>query len=103
MKTPQEIFKNDSSLLQNNLVIELISEYEIVCDALIDIQQVSEMNKEKYLKVLVKEIAESIQMELNRDNEADRFGETENVDFKQAVLNLKNYIQQYCRDYQINL
>lgn len=103
VKTPHEIFKNNPKLLENPEVKELTSEYEAVCDALIDLQQVSEMGKEKYLLILLGEIRESISMELKRDLEAERFGESERVDFKKAVENLRNYINDYCRDHQIYL
>ena len=103
MKTPYEIFKNNPELLENTEVKELISEYEDVCDALIDLQQVSEMSKEKFLQILVREIRESILMELKRDLEAERFGESERVDFKKAIENLRNYINDYCRDHKIYL
>lgn len=101
MKTPLEIFNNNLELLNNPSVKELVSEYEEVCDALIDLQQVSEMSKEKYLQILVREIRESISMELKRDLEAERFGESERVDFKNAVENLRDYINEYCREHQI--
>ncbi|MCG2417536.1 hypothetical protein K8089_00780 [Aequorivita sp. F47161] len=103
MKTPSEIFKNNPNLLENPSVKELVSEYEEVCDALIDLQQVLEMNKEKYLKILLLEIRQSISMELKRDLEAERFGETERVNFKTAVENLSDYIAEYCRDHKIYL
>lgn len=103
MKTPSEIFKNAPELLDKPAVKELISEYQEVCDSLIDLQQVTEMNKEKFLKILLSEIRESISMELKRDLEAERFGESERVDFKDAVQNLRNYINDYCRDHQIYL
>lgn len=103
MKTPSEIFKNDAEVLKNASVKELVSEYENVCDAFIDLQQIAEMGKEKYLKILLREIRESIAMELKRDLEAERFKETERVDFKSAVENLRNYIDNYCDDYKIYL
>ncbi len=103
MKTPSEIFKGEPELLQNPAVQELVTEYDRVCDALIALQQVTEMGKEKYLRNLLREIRESITMELKRDLEAARFGETERVDFKQAVENLQDYIGEYCREYQIYL
>lgn len=103
MKTPSEIFKGEPELLQNPAVQELESEYDRVCDALIDLQQVTEMGKEKYLRILLREIRESIAMELQRDLEAERFGDTERVDFKRAVQNLQDYIGEYCREYQIYL
>lgn len=89
--------------MENLSVKELVFEYEEVCDALIDLQQVSEMSKEKYLQILLNEIRESISMELKRDLEAERFGETERVNFKNAVENLRNYIDDFCRDHKIYL
>lgn len=103
MKTASEIFKNDPELLEKPAVKELISEYEKTCDALIDLQQVSELSKETFLKILISEIRGSISMELKRDLEAERFGESERVDFKNAVENLRIYIDDYCRDHQIYL
>lgn len=103
MKTPSEIFKNKPELLENPEVRKLISEYEEDCDALIDLQQILEMGKEKFLKILLREIRESISMELKRDLEAERFGETERVDFKIATANLRDYIDEYCRDHRIYL
>ncbi len=103
MKTPLEIFKNNPELLKEASVKQLVSEYEEVCDLLIDLQQVSEMSKEKYLRILLREIRESISVELKRDLEAERFGESENVNFKTAVENLRNYIDDYCRDHKIYL
>lgn len=103
MKTPAEIFKNKPELLESKEVKELVSEYEEVCDALIDLEQVSEMSKEKYLQILVREIRESISMELIRDMEAERFGESERVDFKNAIENLRYHINNYCHDHRIYL
>ncbi len=103
MKTVQEIFKEKPELLKNFEVKELATEYEDACDALIDIQQTSQMSKEKYLKILVREIQESINMELNRDAEAERFKETERVNFREATVNLKSYISNYLRDFSIYL
>ncbi|MBK5213160.1 MAG: hypothetical protein JJE55_05815 [Flavobacteriaceae bacterium] len=103
MKTSFEIFQNNPELLETSSVKELISEYEKVCDALIDLQQLTEMSKEKYLKILLHEIRESISMELKRDLEAERFGESERVNFKNATENLRNYIADYCRDHKIYL
>ena len=103
MKTPSEIFKNHLDLLKEPSVKELVTEYEQVCDALIYLKQISEMSKEKYLLILVREIRESIAVELKQDLEAERFGESERVNFKNAVENLSNYITDYCRDHNIYL
>lgn len=101
MKTPLEIFKNNPDIIENEAVRELISEYETVCDALLDLQQESERYREVPLRVLVQEIMESIDMEMARDLEAERFGQIPRVDFKQAIINLRSYMRDYCRDHRI--
>lgn len=103
MKTPQEIFQDYEEIKQHTAVRELISEYEKVCDALIEFRQNHEWNRETPLKILVREILDSIKMELDRDFGADRFKESERVDFKYATENLQRYIQDYCRDHKIYL
>lgn len=103
MKTPYNIFKDHPAIEKHPAVQELIMEYESVCDALIDLQQVKEMNKELPLKILVNEILGSISTTLKSDEEALRFKETQRVDFKASVQNLQRYIFSYLNDYGIRL
>lgn len=103
MKTIKDIFTGHEDLLEQLPVQQLVDEYENVCDELIDHKQVSEFSKEKELKELTRQILNSIQMELQRDEDAIRFQESDRVDFKNAVTNLKTYIHQYCKDYSIYL
>ncbi|MGB0948829.1 MAG: hypothetical protein ACPG7E_07915 [Marinirhabdus sp.] len=103
MKTPHQIFKNNPGARQIPEVQLLINEYETVCDQLVNLQQLTEMNKEKYLKILVRELRESIAAELKRDDGAIRFKETERVDFRLAMENLQRYIEEWCRDHAIYL
>ncbi len=103
MKTSFEIFKDHPEISSHPAVQELISEYDVVCDALIDLQQVSKKSKEKPLKNLVTEIQNSINVELKKDENAIRFKETERVDFKISVENLRRYINEYLQDYRIYL
>lgn len=103
MKTSYDTLKNNPDLVENPAVKKLVSEYSDVCDALIGLKQISEMSKEKYLLILVREIQDSISMELKRDLEAERFGESERVDFKNAFENFRHYKLEYCRNHQIYL
>ncbi len=104
MRTVKDIFENvDDEIVNHPAVKELIDEYEHVGDQLIDLQQSNEFSKEDPLKELVSQIKNSIQTVLKRDEDAIRFKETDRVDFKEAVINLHSYIQQYCRDYKIYL
>lgn len=103
MKTPFQIFKNNPELLENPEVKELVAQYDSVCDELIDLQQVSGMSKEKPLRVLVKEIRESIARMHSHNEEAERFGYDDKLDYEVAVRNLQSYITEYLRDYQIYL
>ncbi len=103
MKTAYQIFKDKPELQNHPEVKELITEYDRVCDELVDLQQVTDMGKEVFLKELVKQIRNSITAELQKDTDADRYGETDNVNFKQAVINLQEYMSDYLRDHQIYL
>ncbi|WP_438962420.1 hypothetical protein [Nonlabens sp.] len=103
MRTVKDIFTDNEDLLQEPPIQQLVNEYEQVCDELIDHKQVSEFSKEKELKELTRQILNSIKIELQRDENAIRFQETDRVDFKTAVTNLKSYIHQYCKDYSIYL
>lgn len=103
MKTVRELFKDQSHLIKEPAVQELITEYERVCDDLIDIQQSNEFNKEKPLKELIKQILQAVTDEMDRDDVAVRFKETDRVDFKNAVKNLQKYILGYLKDYQIRI
>ncbi|AGC76760.1 hypothetical protein LX97_01417 [Nonlabens dokdonensis] len=103
MKTVKEIFEDQQQLLSEPAVQVLIAEYETVCDDYIDLEQVTGMNKEEPLKELVRQILQSVNDEIKRDEDALRFKETARVDFKSAVVNLKSYIYMYLKDYNIRL
>lgn len=53
-------------------------------------------NKEHVLRGMLKDIRTSINETLAEDEESIRFNEIPRVDFKQAVINLKNFISQMC-------
>lgn len=103
MKTPYQIFKKHPELLDNPEVQELVSQYDTVCDELIDLKQVTEKSKEQPLRVLIKEITESISKMHTHNDEAARFGYDDKLDYEVAVRNLQSYVSEYLRDYQIYL
>ncbi len=103
MQSIRLLFKDHPDIKKHPAVQELIREYDRVSDELIDLQQRSEFNKEKPLLELIRDIQTSIKSELARDVEAERFGETERVDFKESLKNLDKYIDRYKEDYKIRI
>jgi len=103
MKTVYKIFKNQTDLLEEPAVKELADCYEAICDDFIDLEQSVAKSKEKPLKVLIKEIQESISSIKKHNKEAERFGYNDKLDYEEAVHNLERYIQKYLEDHSIYL
>ena len=103
LKSPQALFREEPELLKRPAVQELIAQYEDVCNDLIDYEQRADESKEMYLRVLVKEIQDSIQRMEKHNEEALRFGYDDQMDHEQALKNLKTYISAYLRDHHIYL
>lgn len=103
MRTPQQIFQDNSELEKHPAVQEIISQFEETRDALIDAEQRIEgkFARLKHMEELVTQIRTGIRDELKKDEDAERFKETPRVDFKEAVENLQRYISDYLRDYNI--
>ncbi|HEA31176.1 MAG TPA: hypothetical protein ENH91_14485 [Leeuwenhoekiella sp.] len=103
MRTPHQIFQNDPELEKHPAVQELIAQFEDTRDALVDAEQHIEQKftRLKHMEELVGQIRAGIRDELKKDEEAERFRETERIDFKEAIINLERYISDYLRDYNI--
>ena len=97
MKTINQIFENDKDLINNPAVIELIEYCYDLEDKVIENKQNLDVSFEKKLTGLINEIYDSIKQILEDDKEADRFNEIDNVDFKQAMINLKKYLDEFSR------
>lgn len=96
MKSINQIFKTNKELMDEPEVQELIEycrEMEgIVMDRKID----DNYDKEHVLRSMLKDIKTGIDDTLKEDEESIRFNEIPRVDFREAMLNLKKFIQEMC-------
>ena len=100
MKSTQEIFKNNPSLLQEPEVIELLDYCEELESEIIEFKFQKSNNKELAIIDMLQEVIKGCN-DLEKDQmEHERFG-YEEPQYQKAVLNLKNYILDRCREEKI--
>jgi hypothetical protein len=81
-------------------VMELVEYCRELEDLVIENNQV--VDQTVALKQLISEISKSCSDLLQEDNEGERWeNEFKRVDFKETIINLKNYIVKYCLDKKI--
>jgi len=97
MKTINQIFENDKTIMNNSAVIELIEYCEKLEDENIEFKQSSDKSFEDKLTILVNEIYQSVDKTLKDDEDAERFKEIAHIDFKQTLKNLKKYLEDFSR------
>jgi len=97
MKTINQIFENDKHIFNNPAVQELIDYCYELEDQVIENKQSLDVSFETKLTGLINEIYDSIKQVLDDDKEADRFKEIDNIDFKEAMINLKKYLDEFSR------
>ena len=97
MKTISQIFENDKHILDNSAVQELINYCYDLEDQVIENKQNVDSSFEDKLAILINEIYDSIKQILLDDKEAERFNEIDNVDFKESMINLKKYLDEFSR------
>ena len=102
MKSINQIFKNNKHLLDYDEVQNLIKYCESLEDEIVDLKQSKDSSKEISLSELVKEIYYSINS-LNEDEENyekyhNRYPEFKKPDYKDALKNLKIYLNQWAKD-----
>lgn len=103
MKNINQIFKNNTSLIDHPEVDELIEYCRELEGKVIEKKIDDTYNKEEiYLQVL-KDIYDSCDKTLTDDYFSERFKETPRVDFKEAVVNLKKYMDSISQMYRMNL
>lgn len=103
MKSIKQIF-NNSPLLEEPKVKELIQYTKELEDELIDIKQRKSESKEVELLVFIKELVENIDDEFRTDEENIRWPDLgEPIDFKESMGNLRDNISKWVRDYEIKL
>ncbi len=98
MKSINQIFKNNKHLLEFKEVQELIVYCESLEDDLIENKQNNSFSKEDELSVLIKEIYSSINSFIEDEKEYERYHEIEKPDYKEGMLNLKSYLNEWSRN-----
>ncbi len=102
MKSINQIFQDNSYLMDEPEVSELIEYCKELEDELIEHRQKKEVTKEVPLAELVRDLYRSIDEILKADENPVRFKESPPVDFKTSILNLKQYLLKFAKDYKFN-
>lgn len=92
MKSVNQIFKNNTHLMDQPEVIELIEYCQELEGEVLEKKIEDTYSKEKIYLQILKEIYDSCDKTLTDDQLSERFKETPRVDFKDAVINLKKYM-----------
>lgn len=102
MKSISQIFRNNEHLMDLGPVEELIDYTRELEDKVIENNQV--IDQTVILKQLVSEISKSCTDLLKEEEKSERWpNEFEKIDFKEAIINLKKYINLYCFENKIKL
>jgi len=102
MKSINQIFKGNEHLMDLEPVDSLIDYCRELEDMVVENTQMTDQTV--ILKQLISEISKSCSDLLEEDEKGVRWEKDfERVDFKETVVNLKNYISKYCSDNKIYL
>lgn len=102
MKSISQIFKTNTSLMDEPEVVELIDYCRELEDIVVENNQI--VDKTVVLKQLISEISKSCHDLIEEDKKGERWvNDFERVDFKESIVNLKEYITKYCLDNKIYL
>ena len=102
MKLPRELFKNNLSLLEEPEVIELLEYCDQLEDEIVEFKFQKSNNKELIMIDMLQEVIKGCNDLEKEQMEHERFG-YEAPKYQQAILNLKRYILDRCRDEKIDL
>jgi hypothetical protein len=92
MKSVNQIFKNNTHLIDEPEVIELIEYCQELEGEVLEKKIEDTYSKEEIYLQMLKDIYDSCDKTLTDDQLSERFKETPRVDFKEAVINLKKYM-----------
>ena len=92
MKNINQIFKNNTHLMDEPEIIELIEFCQELEGEVLEKKIEDTYSKEEIYLQILKEIYDSCDKTLTDDQLSERFKETPRVDFKEAVINLKKYM-----------
>ncbi len=93
MKNIKSIFKNNTHLMDEPEVQELIDYCDELESQLIDVKQSEQFSKEDIFKEMIREILVG----------CDEILEGQDIDYKKMIENLKFYIKTNCEEYNIRL
>ena len=103
MKNINQIFKNNTHLIDEPEVQELIDYCQELEGKLMEVEINKQYDKEDILINVIRDIKESCEQTINDNEESIRFNEIPRVDFEKCVVNLKKYIGTINALYKIGL
>ena len=95
MKDINRIFNENMELLDYPEVKNLIEYCRELEGLVLEMEIEKNNNKDLLFKELVGDIYRSCRMTLDDDMVSERFNETPRVDFKETIINLKEYIEEF--------
>jgi hypothetical protein len=102
MRSINQIFKGNEHLMDLEPVDSLINYCRELEDEVVENKQKSDQTI--ILKQLISEINKSCFELLEDDKKSERWSnDFEKIDFKESIVNLREYIIKYCLDNKINL
>jgi len=102
MRSINQIFKGNEHLMDLEPVDSLINYCKELEDEVVENKQKSDQTI--VLKQLISEISKSCFELLEDDKKSERWSnDFEKIDFKESIINLREYIIKYCLDNKINL
>ena len=104
MKSINQIFRDNTSLMDEPEVKELIEYCQELEGKVMDVEMMEQYNMENKLTFLVREIYESCVEDLEREEENERWPElNDKPDFKLSIQMLKKYIRKFSIDNNFRL
>lgn len=103
MKNINQLFKSNIKLIDEPEVQDLINYCRELESKVLERSIDDTYNKEQFYAQAFKDIFESIEQTLKDEEDDIRFEETQQVDFKKCVLNLKKYMLVINKLYKLNL
>ena len=102
MQSAKELFKNNLSLLDEPEVIKLLEYCDELEDEIVEFKFQKTKNKELVMIDMLQEVIKGCNDLEKEQMEHERFG-YEAPKYQEAILNLKRYILNRCRDEKIFL
>lgn len=102
MKNIREIFKQKNYLLDEPEVVQLLEYCENLEDTIVGYKFEQQNNKQLVLLDMIKEVLKGCNEIQKQQQESVRFG-YEPANFESAISNLKEYIQNRCKEERIYL